>query len=561
MKEIRTWLDRNAGKVWFSCLFNLAVLAGMLLLLRPAFETNDDISIAMIVNGAWGVHDPHVICQNYLLGLVYSLFYRIGHGSIPWYTILQFAAIFAAMTTVTWIWFQKLSRQQAWLVNGILMIYFGYECYIRMQYTKTAGVMLAAGVLLLFYELEKEKAAVKGLIWGVFLAVAGSLYRFEEAAICCVLLAGIGFYFLMTASGWKEARKKKLIPLFSVFGLTGALMIGAEVLDHRIYASDPQWDAYMKYNDLRSDLTDYSMASYKEHEKEYQELGINKTAYRIFKNGLNFYDPDVFPLETVEKIDQMRPRNQLSKQLVKNFFKEFPIGYLKIPTFYGFLLLTFLWFFWKKNGWFVWLIAGYEICAMGAIDFYLYYEGRYLENRVETGLWFAIALVMIWLYDRKKVQIAEKTALAALGCLLLASQSTWKENWRVLTVQTETDRDYLRDSFLEAVETDPDGLYLAKVGTITYTGYGCLDAVPEGRFENVVWYGGWEMGNPLWQKKMAEYGVTNPYRDLIDKEHVYLVDNKIDLTVKYIRQYYQKNVEAELVKEAGYLQVYRIKSK
>ena len=85
------------------------------------------------------------------------------------------------------------------------------------------------------------------------------------------------------------------------------------------------------------------------------------------------------------------------------------------------------------------------------------------------------------------------------------------------------------------------------MGTITYTGYGILDAVPEGRFENVVWYGGWEMGNPLWQKKMAEYDVVNPYRDMIDQEH--------------IQKHYQKNVEAELIKESGYLQVYRIKSK
>ena len=166
MKNVRNWLDGKAGKVWFSCLLNLAVLAGMLLLLRPAFETNDDISISMIVNGAWGLHDPHVICQNYLLGLVYCLFYQLGHGLIPWYAILQFAAIFSALTTVTWIWFQKLSRAQAWLVNGILLIYFGYECYIRMQYTKTAGLMLTAGILLLFYEIEKEKTKRSGMIWG-----------------------------------------------------------------------------------------------------------------------------------------------------------------------------------------------------------------------------------------------------------------------------------------------------------------------------------------------------------------------------------------------------------
>ena len=53
MKKVTKWLDRKAGAVWFSCFFNLTVLAGMMLLLRPAFETNDDISISMIVNGAW----------------------------------------------------------------------------------------------------------------------------------------------------------------------------------------------------------------------------------------------------------------------------------------------------------------------------------------------------------------------------------------------------------------------------------------------------------------------------------------------------------------------------
>ena len=396
MKNVRNWLDGKAGKIWFSCLLNLAVLAGMLLLLRPAFETNDDISISMIVNGAWGLHDPHVICQNYLLGLVYCLFYQLGHGLIPWYAILQFAAIFSALTTVTWIWFQKLSRAQAWLVNGILLIYFGYECYIRMQYTKTAGLMLTAGILLLFYEIEKEKTKRIGMIWGMFLSVAGSLYRFEEAAICCVLLAGIGFYVLLTSSEWKEKQKKKLLLLFSVFGLTGALMIGAEVLDHQIYASDPQWDAYMKYNDLRCNLTDYSMAAYKEHKEEYQKLGISKTAYRIFRNGLNFYDPDVFTIETLKAVDEMRPRNQLSRVLVKNFWSEFPIGYLKIPVFYGFLLLAFLWLFWRKKDKKVWLLVCYEICAMGAMDFYLYYQGRYLENRVEVGLWFAISMAVLW---------------------------------------------------------------------------------------------------------------------------------------------------------------------
>ena len=561
MKNLKQWLHRQTSTVWFACVFNLTVLVLMLLILRPGYETNDDISISMIANGAWGVRDMHVICQNYLLGKLYNLFYTVGHGMIPWYAILQYAFVFSALTTVTCVLFRRLQSEQAFLVNGILLLYFGYECYIRMQYTKTAGIMLGAGAFLLFCEMEKKKINRKAVVWGILLAVTGSLYRFEETAVCCVLVAGIGLYFLMNLKQWGEQKKKRLLTLLGVFGLTGILMVGCEILDQRLYASDPDWDAFMQYNEYRSNLTDYSIPAFADFEEEYKEMGISKTAYKIFRTGLNFYDPDVYSLDTLKKMDELRPRNNLSRALAENFLKEFPVGYVKITVFLGFLLLAFLWLFWRKSEKLVWLVVAYEILAMGLIDFYLYYEGRYLENRVEVGMWFAISLVVIWFLDSAKMHLNRQLVLIALGCLLIANQSTWKSRWRGLSEQEVRDQKYLREGFEDIVSVDPDGLYLAKLGTITYTGYGMFSPVPEGTFENVVWYGGWEMGNPLWVDKMAEYHVTNPYRDLIDQEHVYIVDDKINLTLKYIKEYYQKDVEAELVKESTYLKVYRIKTK
>ena len=560
MKNLKQWLHRQTSTVWFACVFNLTVLVLMLLILRPGYETNDDISISMIANGAWGVRDMHVICQNYLLGKLYNLFYTVGHGMIPWYAVLQYTFVFSALTTVTCVLFRRLKGEQAFLVNGILLLYFGYECYIRMQYTKTAGIMLGAGVFLLFYEMEKEKISWKAVVWGILLAVTGSLYRFEETAVCCVLIAGIGLNFLLNLRQWGEQKRKRLLTLLGVFGLTGILMVGCELMDQRLYASDPDWDAFMQYNEYRSNLTDYSIPAFADFEEEYKEMGISKTAYKIFRTGLNFYDPDVYSLDTLKKMDELRPRNNLSRALAENFLKEFPVGYIKIPVFLGFLTLAFLWLFWKKDQKKVWLVAGYEILAMGMIDFYLYYQGRYLENRVEVGMWFAISLVVIWLYDQKKIQVSRQLVWLMLGCVLIANQGSWKSRWKVLSEQDARDQAYLKESFEGAVSVDPDGLYLAKLGTISYNSFGIFSAVPEGTFENVVWYGGWEMGNPLWKKKLAEYNITNPYRDLIDQEHVYIVDNKIDLTLKYIKEYYQENVEAELVKESGNVKVYQIKS-
>ena len=560
MKKLKEWLDRQTGTVRFACFFNLTVLAVLLLFLRPAYETNDDISISMIANGAWGIRDMHVICQNFILGKVYTLFYTIGHGKIPWYAILQYVFVFSSFSTVAWILFGRLKREQAFLVNGILLLYFGYECYIRMQYTKTAGIMLGAGACLLFYEMEKEAVSWKAVAWGILLAVTGSLYRFQEAAVCCILIAGIGLYVLLNLRQWEEKKKKRLVTLLGVFGLTGILMVGCEMLDQRLYASDPDWDAFMQYNEYRSKLTDYSIPAFADFEEEYKEMGISKTAYKIFRTGLNFYDPDVYSIDTLKKMDELRPRNNLSRALAENFLKEFPVGYIKIPVFSGFLTLAFLWLFWKKGEKKVWLVAGYVIFSKGLIDFYLYYQGRYLENRVEVGMWFAISLVVIWLYDKRKMEVSRQLVLLLLGCLLIANQENWKSKWKVLSEQDVRDRQYLKESFEGAVSVDPDGLYLAKLGTISYNSFGIFSSVPEGIFENVVWYGGWEMGNPLWKKKLAEYNITNPYRDLIDQEHVYIVDNKIDLTLKYIKEYYQENIEAVLVKESGNVKVYQIKS-
>ena len=561
MKKFKEWLDRQTGTVWFACLLNIVILAVMLLFLKPGYETNDDISVSMIANGSWGTGKAHVICQNYLMGLLYTVFYRIGHGVIPWYPILQYAFLLAAFSTVTYVIFQKLKSEQAMLMSSILLIYFGYECYIRMQYSKTAGVMLAAGALILYYEIEKEKTRWYGILWGILLGFTGSLYRFEETAICCILMAGIGIYFLLDARRWGVQMKKKLILLFSSFIFMGALMVGAELFDQYIYASDPKWDAFMKYNNCRSDLTDYSRPDYEENKALYNELGITKTAYSILEEGLNFGDPDVFSLETLEKLDALRPKNTLSKALVINFLKEYPIGYSGMTVFFCFLMVAFLWLFWGEKNKKVWIVVAYEILAMGMIDFYLYYSGRYLKNRVEAALWFAISLTAIWFYQKKKIQISKKAAFVAVMGLLIVNQRDWKGHWRVFTKQQSIDQKYLQGLYDDVRAIDPDGLYLAKIETISYTFYDMLDSIPQGTFENVIWYGGWEMENPIWKAKLAEYNIENPYRDLINKEHVYLVDHKIDLTLQYIREYYDENVEAEKLQDNGRWPVYRLVSK
>ena len=71
-------------------LSNLAAMLLMVLIMRPGFETNDDIVFAELGSGLRGVKDAHLVFQNYGLGLLYRLLYQIT-GRLPWYTIVQYA--------------------------------------------------------------------------------------------------------------------------------------------------------------------------------------------------------------------------------------------------------------------------------------------------------------------------------------------------------------------------------------------------------------------------------------------------------------------------------------
>ncbi len=80
--------------------------------------------------------------------------------------------------------------------------------------------------------------------------------------------------------------------------------------------------------------------------------------------------------------------------------------------------------------------------------------------------------------------------------------------------------------------------------------------------DNVYWFGGWECRTPGYTQKMEAHGITNPYRDVINNDSIYLVDdNNIDLTLKYIRQYYDSSAQAVFIKTIGNVDVYQIRSK
>ena len=151
----------------------------------------------------------------------------------------------------------------------------------------------------------------------------------------------------------------------------------------------------------------------------------------------------------------------------------------------------------------------------------------------------------------------------AYGCIVCvaAGQFLMYRNWRIMT-STIPEARVSQRAVLETIGTDKEHTYLAKSGMLSeIVCYGPFDRMPENLLDNVYWFGGWECRTPGYTQEMETHGITNPYRDVINNDSIYLVDDNIDLTLKYIRQYYDSSAQAVFIKTIGNVDVYQIRSK
>ena len=557
----------------------MAMLA-ITLIMRPSFETNDDIVFAEFGSGLRGVKTPRLVFQNYILGLVYRILYQIT-GRLPWYTIVQYAVLVAAFSAVTYVFMNRLKGYWGLYLSFIFLWVFGYESYIHIQFTKTAGIAAASAVLLLFHVVTSEKLCVWEAAAGILLGLTGFMYREDQFFASSALMAGIGIYFVLTLKKCFPKKEWKRFGLCAgIFGLLILSVFAADGTDSLMYR-DPQWQEYQKFNNLRSELLDYGFPDYESNKALYQDLGISREAYELYRTW-NFNDPDRFTIEVMEKLAEQKPEKILSGKAIHSFVKRFPGDVIRQKAFWVVLLLFVLWLFFGKKRYAAWFGLAGELCMLGGLNFYLYFQGRYLVNRVDVGLWFSVCLTMAWILgdsvkEREEAKERSKGKAGALSvpvistekisgrwglvlCMtaLLISQSFWYDDWRITTREIPKARVSQR-AVLETIGTDKEHVYLAKSGTVSeIVCYGPFDPMPENLLDNLYWFSGWECRTPGIVKEMQEHGITNPYKDMIGNKKVYLIDDNIQLTLDYIRQNYDQNAEAVFVKTLGNVDLYQI---
>lgn len=552
MQKIEKWKQ----KVWFSILLNIAILIGLVFIFRPGYETNDDIGIQNIVSGVKGNWDAHLVYINYLLGLLIAFSYKICPVSVSMYAIMQYFVLFLAFTAISYVLFQKIKSSSAFWIILVLLIPFSYEGYIKIQYTKTAGIVSAAGLFLLCYALTIDKYVKRTVACALVLCAVGFMYRdmqflVEGALLSAMLIPILWEQFQNPRKGfWKRG--------IILGGGLFLILTGLYLVNERAYRS-AEWKEYQEFNELRTELYDYGFPDYTMNQEAYEELGIDKNAYQLYR-GWNFEDTDKFTVDVMRQLVALKEKKAINRSFLQEFFDTFPIQFFTIASFNIFLVFFVISLLWGDRSCKTVIKLVYETVVIMFLYFYLYYRGRYLYNRVDVGIWLSVSLTVLWGLQGNKLYFSNRSGVMLLAAVLCVSQGTWNKRGR-WNSEEKTEKMMQTRAAIEQIHNDPGHLYLTKVGLLSFfDAYGVFDQIPVGMSANIYALGGWTANLPIYFEQLDAYEIQNPYKDMIGNEKIYLVDNEIGKTMEYIHTYYDAGAKEELVTSIGKLKVYQIQA-
>ena len=565
------WHKNGRLRLLAALLVNAALLLVLLSCFTPRFETNDYVLMSKFVDGQMGEKSAYIPFINIVQGFFLKLLYTIGGEGLNWYSISMYSLMLAAFTAMTWVLLMRFRPLGAWSMAAVILLTVGLNSYLYPCFSKTCAVAAAGGLCLMLYAMGDglEKPKRLPLMLGLAMAVLGYLWRVEEFFGVAVLLAPVGLVVLLELlrktrdekPGQRLGRVWRYVRPFLLLLLLVLLLFGLD----RFLWTRGDFAYFTEYSDTRSILVDYStLPDYEQMQPVYDSLDMNENAVYFLKNW-SFYDTEKFSLEKIKAVlaarDSVVPNPSPGECLGVFLDKAIP-GLAGTLAGLGFALMLMLWLACGRHRWQDWLGLGLSFGFFGMIYLLMIYQNRYLANRMDMGLLLALMLAMSFLMDDRKL-MEDKLFCALLIALALAVGLYTNRNVCKCSDQYDVEDKSAKKAAIEQILADEEHLYLCKVWSIDHELYTPLETAPAGFADRIVLLGGWSLYHPSIEHVLEAYDIQNPYPDMIGNARVRLIDNDVERTLAYLREYYDPDAQAEPVEplstETG-LKVYRIHS-
>lgn len=554
---------KTQTKKWLISIgINLAVLTVLLLMFVPA-EKTDDFIMKCILSGAMaGETSAHLLYSSIFLGKVLQLAQGLFPG-VAWYEVSQYITLFASFTIFTFLMWQPERKKQSLLILLPVLLFFGFETYIKLTFSKTAGVAMGVGIFVLLHGLQKEKRDWPCLITGFFLTILGCLFR--QKIVYSVLPIFAGVILLVFWLDWRDHHKfpVRCLKYIAVFLAIFVMALGLKYTGRAVFNHSPDWAAYREYNTYKVELQDYGWPDYNEHINEYTQLGISYNDYLMWTNR-DYGDPELFTVDRLAAVCEIKDNESFSEKYLENikpFFEEYPLAYFDLTMFAPVVLLAVLLLFSDaKHKPYILL---WPLAISLLLNYYLFCNGRYGRHHVDIALWFCVSIFLSFFLRNAVIDSKKLACTGALAVVLTFFCVNKDYTYMTTATYTGTKFTLTQDEARAAMDLltgDKDALYV--LSNDEYYGlmraYGALEAVPAGQLDNIFVLSSYMY--PSHRSVLDQRGYTNIYQNLCTDNIYYVTSSgsgNASTILSYIQEHYYSTAYYTKIKSMCGIDIYQ----
>ena len=494
-------MNGHIRRLWGAGLASV-VIAAALILCPVHFLLDDDYALMQILAGfRSGTPSFYNVYNNVLYSAPVSLLYRVW-GSIPWYPLLEIAAILVSASAILARTLRAAQKQgRIW---AALLAFLAVFCcaflpnLIFLQYSTAAAALGAAAAVLLLSH-ERGDGAWKIVV----LAVWSFLLRAETGYVTLFMLLTA---LLMRAL--KKPAETRPKPRVWIAVLLSFAIAAAALLIQKAVEQSADIRAYTAFNAARTAFMDYPHADF--GAAAYLEAGWTRTFYELTQRW--FFLDGRFNTEALEAINAAAPgvgRISLSAA-VRAFLKALGATNM-VRNLFVLLLgssgaLSLIRLF--RRDWRGVLAALLPLGCLAGGGLALSMLGRFPQHAFYAlGIPVSALLLYEWAGEQKGKLITRLISLALLFCALLIAVSSARHVY-ALSHSEEYAVQEARSAAIDAYAgAHPELIVVADysvrgAGTPWTT---ARDAHPVNRF----FWGGWYYKTPFYEEQLRAVGLDS----------------------------------------------------
>lgn len=521
---------------------------------------NDDRMIMEFLSGRYlGAPDGHAVYMNYPLTGFLAMLYQV-LPSIDWYGYFL-AAVMGICVILTAYRVSGMTdeKHKKWVYGatclGVCTFAMGRE-FFSITYTTVAAISASAAV----FWYGTSNGSRSDVVVTAILAALTWCIRDE---LFFMILPAAGLIWIMRELPRNEKMWRKFVLPAAVIGTVGVCML----CNHRMYSSD-EWQEYLRFNELRSDIYDYQdtyyLPGYDDYREYYDRLDLTNEERRmlIYYNFLPIED-DIGRRPVIELLEQMteiRGDYGANEELLplkmripvetKQFMKQMVTGaYGSVCNagVIGFILLM-AWLLYRRS----WKqLAGTALFFCAGLGMFLAMEirGRMPERVVYSlSLLLFVTMLLNVIWNRKEFlgQIFFKKVIftVIMGCTafgLFNCVKTVLENQPVIENEKEL------ESIQSYCNEREENFYFVTGEVLDEYGGVIGFPITDNRRLNYISTGDWISYSPIEEEKLMQEGITSVARALLENDNIYLISVKDSANLQFIADYLSLRNDAEVI--------------